>query len=74
VREELFARVPGARTALEELCGRITTRVMQKLNNLVVGKHRRPADVAAEFLDSAGSRHHRGSSLVNVQLPSSSER
>jgi glycine betaine/choline ABC-type transport system substrate-binding protein len=24
---------------------------MQKLNARVVGKHRRPADVAAEFLD-----------------------
>ncbi len=55
LREDLFARVPGARAALEELCGGITTQVMQKLNNLVVGKHRRPADVAAEFLD--GVRH-----------------
>jgi osmoprotectant transport system substrate-binding protein len=56
VREELFTRVPGARAALEELCGRIATEVMQKLNNLVVGQHRRPADVASEFLDGLGSR------------------
>ncbi len=46
VSEALFSREPKARAALEELCGRIATEVMQKLNNLVVGKHRRPADVA----------------------------
>ncbi|HMA28381.1 MAG TPA: glycine betaine ABC transporter substrate-binding protein, partial [Thermoanaerobaculia bacterium] len=54
VNESLFSREPKARAALEELCGRIATGVMQKLNNLVVGKHRRPADVASEFLDSLG--------------------
>jgi len=58
VRDELFTRVPGARAALEELSGQLTTATMRKLNNLVVGKHRRPADVAAEFLDGARSRHH----------------
>ena len=57
VRDELFTRVPGARAALEELSGQLTTATMRKLNNLVVGKHRRPADVAAEFLDGARSRH-----------------
>lgn len=56
VREDLFTRVPGARPALEELCGRIATEAMRKLNNLVVGQHRRPADVASEFLDTSG-RH-----------------
>jgi glycine betaine/choline ABC-type transport system substrate-binding protein len=56
VRDELFTRVPGARAALEELCGRIATEVMQKLNSLVVGQHRRPADVASEFLDDLASR------------------
>lgn len=50
-REALFAREPRARAALEELSGRITTAAIRKLNNLVVGKHRRPADVAREFLD-----------------------
>jgi len=50
VREELFSRHPKARAALEELSGRLTTAAMQRLNAEVVGKHRRPADVAAEFL------------------------
>jgi glycine betaine/choline ABC-type transport system substrate-binding protein len=56
VNESLFAKEPRARAALEELCGKIATEVMQKLNNLVVGQHRRPADVASEFLDSLYSR------------------
>ena len=51
-REALFAREPRARAALEELSGTITTAAMQELNDLVVGKHRRPADVAREFLDA----------------------
>jgi osmoprotectant transport system substrate-binding protein len=52
MREDVFAKEPRARAALEELTGRITTATMQKLNAQVVGKHRRPADVASEFLDS----------------------
>jgi len=56
VNERLFAREPRARAALEELCGKIATDVMQKLNNLVVGQHRRPADVASEFLDGIDGR------------------
>jgi glycine betaine/choline ABC-type transport system substrate-binding protein len=56
VREDLFTRVPGARAALDELCGRIATGAMRNLNNLVVGEHRRPADVASQFLDGLGSR------------------
>ncbi|HEX7615981.1 MAG TPA: glycine betaine ABC transporter substrate-binding protein [Thermoanaerobaculia bacterium] len=50
-REELFSKEPRARAALEELSGRLTTAAIRRLNNLVVGKHRRPADVAKEFLD-----------------------
>jgi osmoprotectant transport system substrate-binding protein len=56
VREDVFAKEPRARAALEELTGRITTATMQKLNAQVVGKHRRPADVALEFLDGAVGR------------------
>ena len=54
-REAFFSREPRARGALEELSGKITTPAMQKLNGLVVGKHRRPADVAKEFLDDIAS-------------------
>lgn len=53
VREGLFSREPNARAALEELSGKLTTAAMQRLNGQVVGKHRRPAEVAAEFLDGA---------------------
>ena len=53
VGEGLFSREPKARAALEELSGKLTTATMRKLNNLVVGKHHRPADVAKEFLDGA---------------------
>jgi osmoprotectant transport system substrate-binding protein len=51
VREGLLSREPKARAALEELSGKLTTEAMRKLNNLVAGKHHRPADVAKEFLD-----------------------
>ena len=53
VREGLLVNEPRARAALEELSGRLTTAAMRRLNNLVVGKHRRPADVAKDFLDGA---------------------
>jgi osmoprotectant transport system substrate-binding protein len=53
VREGLFVEQPKARAALEELSGRLPTETMRKLNDLVVGRHRRPADVAREFLDGA---------------------
>jgi osmoprotectant transport system substrate-binding protein len=50
-REELLSREPKVRAALEELSGTLTTEAMRKLNSLVVGKHRRPADVARDFLE-----------------------
>ncbi|HEX2757090.1 MAG TPA: glycine betaine ABC transporter substrate-binding protein, partial [Thermoanaerobaculia bacterium] len=56
VNEGLFSREPKARAALEELSGKLTTPIMQRLNAQVVGKHRRPTDVAAEFLDSLYTR------------------
>ncbi|MGZ5380533.1 MAG: glycine betaine ABC transporter substrate-binding protein, partial [Thermoanaerobaculia bacterium] len=56
VNEELFSKEPKARAALEELTGKLTTATMQKLNAQVVGKHRRPAEIASEFLDGIGGR------------------
>jgi osmoprotectant transport system substrate-binding protein len=50
VRQEVLARYPGLRGALEQLSGRLTDEVMRTLNYQVDGKHRRAADVAAEFL------------------------
>lgn len=50
VRADTLARYPGLRAALEQLSGHLTDGVMRKLNYQVDGKHRRVADVAAEFL------------------------
>ena len=56
VREETLARMPKLREALEELSGRLTDAVMRRLNYEVDGRHRAPADVAAEFLQTVGNR------------------
>jgi len=50
VRADALTRFPGLRGALEQLSGRLTDEVMRNLNYQVDGKHRRVADVAAEFL------------------------
>jgi glycine betaine/choline ABC-type transport system substrate-binding protein len=50
VRDETLARFSGMRIALESLSGRLNDVAMRKLNYEVDGKHRRVADVAAEFL------------------------
>ena len=50
VREAARARYPGLGPALEQLSGKIPESVMRNLNYQVDGKHRRVADVAAEFL------------------------
>jgi osmoprotectant transport system substrate-binding protein len=50
VREQTLARYPKLRAALDELAGRIPDAEMRKLNYEVDGKHRRAADVAAEWL------------------------
>jgi len=52
VREDVLARHPGLRGALEQLSGRLTDEVMRRLNYQIDGKHRRAADVAAEFLQT----------------------
>ena len=51
VREECLSREPRAGPALTELSGKLTSGVMQRLNYLVDGEHRRIADVAREFLE-----------------------
>ncbi len=56
VREEVLARDPRIRTALEELSGTISSATMRKLNYEVAGKHRRAGDVAAEFLAGLGGK------------------
>ncbi len=49
-REETLARYPQLRQALEQLSGKLSDAAMRRLNYAVDGQHRRPADVAAEFL------------------------
>lgn len=49
-REATLAKYPGLRPALEQLSGKITETVMRNLNYQIDGKHRRVAEVAAEFL------------------------
>jgi osmoprotectant transport system substrate-binding protein len=54
VRLQLLADDPKLQPALAELSGRITTPDMQKLDAKVSIDHKKPADVAAEFLTLAG--------------------
>ena len=51
VNEAAEARVPGLRTALEELSGKISTDTMRKLNYEVDVEHRPEWRVAGDFLD-----------------------
>ncbi|HLJ48410.1 MAG TPA: glycine betaine ABC transporter substrate-binding protein [Bryobacteraceae bacterium] len=52
VRSESLSRFSGLSDALKELSGKISSDEMRKLNYEVDVKHRRPADVAADFLKS----------------------
>jgi glycine betaine/choline ABC-type transport system substrate-binding protein len=54
VRQDSMARVPGLREALQELSGKFSNAGMQTMNYKVDGEHRSVAEVAAEFLKSAG--------------------
>jgi osmoprotectant transport system substrate-binding protein len=54
VKLELLAEDPKMQSALAELSGRISTADMQKLDAKVSVDHKKPADVAAEFLTQAG--------------------
>jgi osmoprotectant transport system substrate-binding protein len=69
VRAESLSREPRARTALEELSGKLTNAVMQRLNFLVDGEHRRVADVARDFLEGtpeSGAPTPPGSAIGSV--------
>lgn len=52
VREASLREYPQLEQSLQELSGRISSDAMRRLNYEVDGKHRRPAEVAAEFLQS----------------------
>jgi osmoprotectant transport system permease protein len=54
VREEVLERFPDLRDALNGLAGKIDAATMRRLNYEIDGKHRRPEDVATEFLASSG--------------------
>ncbi len=54
VKTDLLANDPKIQPALAELSGRITNADMQRLQGLVVVDHKKPADIAADFLVQAG--------------------
>jgi osmoprotectant transport system substrate-binding protein len=54
VRDDVLAAVPNLRSVLLQLSGKISLETMRKLNAQVVLEKRPVADVAAEFLKSAG--------------------
>ncbi|MEO5922741.1 MAG: glycine betaine ABC transporter substrate-binding protein [Bryobacteraceae bacterium] len=54
VRDDVLTAEPNLRAALMQLSGKISLETMRKLNAEVVLKERKMADVAAEFLKSAG--------------------
>lgn len=51
VRDAALAAHPNLGAALAELAGKIGDAQMRRMNNEVEGRHRRPAEVAAEFLN-----------------------
>jgi glycine betaine/choline ABC-type transport system substrate-binding protein len=57
VREDTQARFPGLHAVLSELSGQFPEAVMRRLNYQVDGEHRRPADVAAQFLGTLNPRN-----------------
>jgi osmoprotectant transport system permease protein len=54
VRGEALRRHPGLEAALGRLAGRLDAATMRRLNHQVDGLHRDPAEVAREYLESAG--------------------
>jgi osmoprotectant transport system substrate-binding protein len=54
VRADALADQPELRSTLAELAGKFTTDAVRKLDAEVILGHRKPADVAAEFLAQAG--------------------
>jgi osmoprotectant transport system substrate-binding protein len=54
VRADVLANEPELRSALAELAGKFSTDTVRKLDAEVILGHRKPADIAAEFLAQAG--------------------
>jgi osmoprotectant transport system substrate-binding protein len=54
VRNDALIRHPELRAAIAELAGKISDAEMRKMNYAVDGEHRDAAEVAREFLKSAG--------------------
>jgi glycine betaine/choline ABC-type transport system substrate-binding protein len=54
VRGESLERHPDLARVLDRLAGKIDAATMRRLNHEVDGKHRDPAEVAREFLETAG--------------------
>lgn len=54
VREDTLARHPQVRAAIAALAGKISDAAMRNMNYEVDGEHRDAADIAREFLKSAG--------------------
>jgi osmoprotectant transport system substrate-binding protein len=57
-RGDALARFAGLRAAVEELAGKLNDDTMRKLNYEVDGRHRRPGEVAAEFLTKLSAISH----------------
>ena len=55
-REDLLARYPALRAAIEQISGKLPAATMRRLNQQVDGAHRPPAQVAREFLNSLAVR------------------
>lgn len=53
-RVDLLVNDPRIRPALEELSGKLTTALVRKMDAEVGVDHKKPADVAAKFLEQAG--------------------
>ncbi len=54
VRDETLRRHPELQRVLDQLAGKINADAMRRVNREVDEKHRDPAEVAREFLDSLG--------------------
>jgi osmoprotectant transport system substrate-binding protein len=52
VRPEVLQQIDGMRAALEQLCGRISTDDMRRLNYAVDGEKRDVSDVVRDFARS----------------------
>ena len=54
VRSSTLEKFPLLGGALQGLCGKIDSATIRRMNAVVALQKRRPAEVAAEFLNSAG--------------------